>query len=244
MGQEVTSGVSTDASLRAVKDKLDGSDEKLTVEEMNTAWAMAMFVPDHRRPDGWVAPASDAAARTLRSPAGSFDPEAALVRVEPGKVITGDDLAGLGLDRWQHFRKVPLTAAVRVEGPFRVATSESETEPFYCDDGYLAVDARGYPYAIAVEEFELIYAPARSSDEGGPGIEGKPLTTVGRLSDLLEDLEGLRQEFGRGDAGRELSLAITEIETGLMRLNRAWAKRGGFFTVADTERIFWDRKIT
>jgi len=36
-------------------------------------------------------------------------------------------------------------------------TSESENEPFYCEDGYLAIDARGYPYAIAADEFDLIY---------------------------------------------------------------------------------------
>lgn len=61
---------------------------------------------------------------------------------------------------WPAFRKVPLTHALRIDGPFRVETSESENEPFYCEDGYLAIDSRGYPYAIAADEFEAIYAAA------------------------------------------------------------------------------------
>jgi len=63
-------------------------------------------------------------------------------------------------DDWPRYRKRVLTRARRITGPFRVITSETENEPFYCADGYLAIDARGYPYAIAREEFELIYEPA------------------------------------------------------------------------------------
>lgn len=63
-------------------------------------------------------------------------------------------------DVWREYRKKVTTRARRIEGPFRVWTSESENEPFYCEDGYLAIDARGYPYAIAAEEFALIYEPA------------------------------------------------------------------------------------
>lgn len=58
---------------------------------------------------------------------------------------------------WPKYRKKVLTSALRVEGPFTVQTSEG---PLTCADGFLAVDARGYPYPIAVEEFELIYEPA------------------------------------------------------------------------------------
>ena len=58
---------------------------------------------------------------------------------------------------WPRYRKRVLTAAIRITGPFRVRTSETENEPFLCEDGYLALDARGYPYAIALEEFDLIY---------------------------------------------------------------------------------------
>jgi len=63
-------------------------------------------------------------------------------------------------DAWPRYRKKVLTRATRISGPFRVITSETENEPFLCADGYLAIDARGYPYAIAREEFELIYERA------------------------------------------------------------------------------------
>ena len=58
---------------------------------------------------------------------------------------------------WQLFRKKSLTHAMRIYGPFTVLTSEG---PLYCADGWLAVDARGYPYPIASDEFELIYEVA------------------------------------------------------------------------------------
>ena len=57
---------------------------------------------------------------------------------------------------WPLYRKVALTHAIRIDGPFTVTTSEG---PLRCEDGYLAVDARGYPYPIAAAEFELIYEP-------------------------------------------------------------------------------------
>lgn len=55
---------------------------------------------------------------------------------------------------WKLYRKTALTHATRVDGPFVVMTSEV---PIRCEDGYLAIDARGYPYPIAKNEFELIY---------------------------------------------------------------------------------------
>lgn len=58
---------------------------------------------------------------------------------------------------WKLYVKTVPTRMMRIKGPFRVMTTESENEPFYCEDGYLAVDARGYPYAIAAEEQEKIY---------------------------------------------------------------------------------------
>lgn len=57
---------------------------------------------------------------------------------------------------WPAYRKVALTRATRIDGPFVVETSEG---PLRCEDGYLAVDARGYPYPIASDEFHLIYQP-------------------------------------------------------------------------------------
>lgn len=58
-----------------------------------------------------------------------------------------------------YVKKVP-TLMVRMDGPFMVETSESPTDtPFVCKDGYLAIDARGYPYAIAANEQEKVYQP-------------------------------------------------------------------------------------
>ncbi len=52
------------------------------------------------------------------------------------------------------YRKTAITRMLRITGPFRVMTSEG---PLDCKDGYLAMDARGYPYPIAADEQELIY---------------------------------------------------------------------------------------
>jgi len=56
--------------------------------------------------------------------------------------------------QWPKYRKKSLASAIRIEGAFEVVTSEGMLR---CQDGYLAVDARGYPYPIAKDEFELIY---------------------------------------------------------------------------------------
>lgn len=72
-------------------------------------------------------------------------------------VVFSKDVLPNQPSEWELFQKKSLTKAIKVDGPFRVMTTESENEPFYCEDGYLAIDARGYPYAIATEEFELIY---------------------------------------------------------------------------------------
>lgn len=66
----------------------------------------------------------------------------------PGNMPDGD---------WAVYRKVVPTRAIRIDGPFVVETSEG---PLRCADGYLAVDARGYPYPIAADEFDLIYVEA------------------------------------------------------------------------------------
>lgn len=49
---------------------------------------------------------------------------------------------------WETYRKKVLTQAIKIDGPFRVETSEG---PLNCADGYLARDARGYPYPIATD---------------------------------------------------------------------------------------------
>jgi hypothetical protein len=50
---------------------------------------------------------------------------------------------------------------VRIDGPFVVETSEGTV---MCEDGWLAVDARGYPYPIADDEQVLIYEPVAQTD--------------------------------------------------------------------------------
>lgn len=66
---------------------------------------------------------------------------------------------------WEIFRKKVNTHMTRIHGPFVVETSEG---PLRCEDGWLAIDARGYPYPIADSEKELIYEPA-PKDGGIPG---------------------------------------------------------------------------
>jgi len=61
---------------------------------------------------------------------------------------------------WHSYKKVAVIQAIKIVGPFVVETSEGL---LHCEDGYLAVDARGYPYPIATEEFGLIYRPVESA---------------------------------------------------------------------------------
>lgn len=63
----------------------------------------------------------------------------------------------LNYERISQFRKTSLTKAIRMSGPFTVETSEG---PLRCADGWLCFDARGYPYPVAADEFDLIYEPA------------------------------------------------------------------------------------
>lgn len=67
-----------------------------------------------------------------------------------------DSLPETPPEQWPRFRKKVLTKALRIEGPFRVETSEG---PLNCQDGFLCLDARGYPYPVAADEFRLIYDP-------------------------------------------------------------------------------------
>lgn len=55
---------------------------------------------------------------------------------------------------WPWYRKKNLTQAIRIVGPFEVETTEGTLT---CQNGYLAVDSRGFPYPIDKEEFETIY---------------------------------------------------------------------------------------
>lgn len=62
---------------------------------------------------------------------------------------------------WPRYRKATLTPAIRVEGPFTVETREGVLR---CEDGYLAVDAHGWPYPIALDEFQRIYVRAHRGE--------------------------------------------------------------------------------
>lgn len=67
---------------------------------------------------------------------------------------------------WQTFRKTALTSMLRIDGPFEVETSEGTLR---CEDGWLAIDRRGYPYPIAADEQALIYEEVTES-EAVPGV--------------------------------------------------------------------------
>lgn len=58
---------------------------------------------------------------------------------------------------WREFNKRVTTKAMRIAGPFTVDTREG-TLP--CEDGWLAIDAHGWPYPIAADEFDAIYEEA------------------------------------------------------------------------------------
>jgi hypothetical protein len=143
---------------------------------------------------------------------------------------------------WREHRKAVLTRAVRVEGPFYVQTSEGMLR---CADGYLAVDARGYPYPIAEEEFELIYEPAADAEAEA---------TIGKtLLDVIERVREARDNAGAYDggpggtpataplAGREFSLAITALEDALMRYTRGRAQQLGVFRPVDLDDLDAER---
>jgi hypothetical protein len=68
----------------------------------------------------------------------------------------------MGNAGWPRYRKKVLTPALKMRGAFTVETKEG---PLSCSDGYLALDAAGWPYPIAREDFERMYEPAASDEE-------------------------------------------------------------------------------
>ncbi len=56
--------------------------------------------------------------------------------------------------RWRVYRNKTLFLAIRIDGPFEAETCKGKE---FCQDGYVVVDAQGWPYPIAAEEFERIY---------------------------------------------------------------------------------------
>lgn len=58
---------------------------------------------------------------------------------------------------WDFYRKIRTTQAIRIKGAFKVITREGE---LICKNGYLALDASGYPYPIEAKEFKKLYERA------------------------------------------------------------------------------------
>ena len=77
----------------------------------------------------------------------------------PNPVFSKDHLPDFSNAR--KYRKKVLTRAIRIPHEFTVETSEGNLT---CKDGYLAIDARGYPYPIAKDEFEKIYVEEKNGD--------------------------------------------------------------------------------
>ena len=57
---------------------------------------------------------------------------------------------------WDFYQKKVKTPVIKIDGPFEVETSEGK---LLCQDGYLYLDTRGYPYPVATDEFPLIFDP-------------------------------------------------------------------------------------
>lgn len=123
------------------------------------------------------------------------------------------------------------TWAMRITGAFEVETSEGTLT---CQDGWLAIDARGYPYPIAADEFERIYTPqAELADQAG-GIQG--LTIKQLIDGAIAELHAQQKGLDHGDpAGREFALAITALEDAKLRATRGLAHRHGIFNEVDLQ---------
>lgn len=55
---------------------------------------------------------------------------------------------------WQKYIKVTPTKMMRMSGPFACVTKEGRVE---CEDGFLAIDAEGFPYPIAKSIHDKTY---------------------------------------------------------------------------------------
>lgn len=58
---------------------------------------------------------------------------------------------------WNFYHKKITTQAIRIKGAFAVKTREGT---LICKNGYLALDASGYPYPIDFMEFNKLYERA------------------------------------------------------------------------------------
>jgi hypothetical protein len=59
------------------------------------------------------------------------------------------------LTAFESYRLKQPLRAMRMAGPFRCVTAEGHI--ISCQDGWLALDRNGHPYAITAEEFEATY---------------------------------------------------------------------------------------
>lgn len=90
-----------------------------------------------------------AVADELNVPVFGKNPHAdEILQLLNGAIVTVDT------EPWPRYRKTSITRASRLASPFIVRTGEGEVR---CEDGFLAIDARGYPYPIAADEFHQIY---------------------------------------------------------------------------------------
>ena len=80
--------------------------------------------------------------------------------MQPARTITKDSIPP---DGWVSYRKRTLTRARRMQGPFTVQTREGLVT---CLDGWLAIDAHGFPYPVHVQEFDAIYELAEPDPAG------------------------------------------------------------------------------
>lgn len=64
---------------------------------------------------------------------------------------------------WAMYQKRVPTKATKIDGQFAVVTSHGG-DPVFCDDGWLAIDAEGYPYPIGAGEFRESYQPSAKND--------------------------------------------------------------------------------
>lgn len=70
------------------------------------------------------------------------------------QTFSKEDLEDLDNLDWKEYEKIGTTKMIKINGPFTVQTSEGDLT---CQDGFLAIDRRGFPYPIDSDEHALIY---------------------------------------------------------------------------------------
>lgn len=106
------------------------------------------------------------------------------VITDDSQPYTRDHLANVPI--WPKYRERgypmrPVISACRIDRPFAVETFDGLKR---CADGYLCVDAMGFPIAVDKVRFERVY----ESVERKPGVIAKLLNPCGR-ADLYTNLK-------------------------------------------------------